>query len=107
MALSLHAEYLLGFLAGARAMASHDAALLGLAGGPDTNQARALLRALALGVADARRGRALREAPEVRMHVLTLLSREPSTVAKLKAAEAPDEPAHGIEDLVREALEIA
>jgi len=120
MALSLHAEYLLGYLAGARAMAPRDAALLGLAGSPDGNQARALLKALALGVADARRGRVLREAPEVRMHVLTLLSRETpgGSLAKLRSGAdsvrpgAPDaalsheDPTEPIEDFVREALDI-
>ncbi len=120
MALSLHAEYLLGYLAGARAMSPRDAAHLGLVGGPDANQARALLKALALGVADARRGRALREAPEVRMHVLTLLSRESpgGSLGKVRSGAdsvrpsapdmtlSPDDPTEPIEDFVREALDI-
>ena len=78
MPLSLHSEYLLGYLAGARSMDPRAAASLTQAMCEDATQARALLRALALGMSDGRRNRALREGHEVRLHVLALLTRETS-----------------------------
>lgn len=122
MALSLHAEYLLGYLAGARSMPIAEAQFLGRAGAPDAAQSRALLKALALGVADARRGRPPREASEVRMHVLTLVTRENpgSGLARVKSgaesvrppvpSAAPlthDSTTASLSDLIRQASTVA
>lgn len=82
MSLSLHAEYLLGYLSGARAIPVREVVPLALAGSDDSPQNRALLKALALGMSDGRRDRSLREAHEVRIHVLAMLTRE-STPSRL------------------------
>ncbi|MFO0627892.1 MAG: hypothetical protein U0325_20105 [Polyangiales bacterium] len=90
MSLSLHAEYLLGYLAGARAMSVREVVPLALAGSEESPQNRALLKALALGLSDGRRDRSLREAHEVRIHVLAMLTREsgPSRLGRA-VSEAP------------------
>lgn len=90
MSLSLHAEYLLGYLAGARAMQVREVVPLALAGSEESPQNRALLKALALGMSDGRRDRSLREAHEVRIHVLAMLTREsgPSRLGRA-TSEAP------------------
>ncbi len=90
MSLSLHAEYLLGYLAGARAMHVREVVPLALAGSEESPQNRALLKALALGMSDGRRDRSLREAHEVRIHVLAMLTREsgPSRLGR-STSEAP------------------
>lgn len=117
MSLSLHAEYLLGYLAGARSVHVRDVIPLALVGSPDPAQQRALLKAVALGMSDGRKGRSLREAHEVRMHVLTLLTREsaPSRLGRFQsdaAAAIEPEVAHAaeanenFEDLLRQAAEI-
>lgn len=90
MSLSLHAEYLLGYLAGARSMHVREVVPLALAGSEESPQNRALLKALALGMSDGRRDRSLREAHEVRIHVLAMLTREsgPSRLGRA-TSEAP------------------
>ncbi|MBI5511395.1 MAG: hypothetical protein HY903_21765 [Deltaproteobacteria bacterium] len=93
MALSLHSEYLLGFLAGAKSLQVPDVVPFALAGAQDSPQTKALLKALALGMADGRRGRALREAHEVRMHVLALMTRDGKAAGRrsgLHASEPPE-----------------
>lgn len=91
MSLSLHAEYLLGYLAGARAMPVREVVPLALAGTEESPQNRALLKALALGLSDGRRDRALREAHEVRIHVLAMLTREaqPGKMSRFGAESTP------------------
>lgn len=116
MPLSLHSKYLFGYLAGARAMDPRAAASLTQTNGDDATQAKALLRALALGMSDGRRGRALREAHEVRLHVLALLTRESSpgpmgrsrrsTMHPTSESDAPSDPAIAIEDFIRQAGEL-
>ncbi len=116
MPLSLHSEYLMGYLAGARSMDPRAAASLAQAGCEDTTQSKALLRALALGMSDGRRGRALREGHEVRLHVLAQLTRESSpgpmgrsrrsTVIPAVDSDAPSDPSIAIEDFIRQAAEL-
>lgn len=115
MPMSLHAEYLLGYLAGARSVGVHDTVPLALANSTDVPQSRALLKALALGMSDGRRARTLREAHEVRLHVLTLLTRETSpsrlgrahdSLSPHSASDAPSDPSIAIEDFIRQASEI-
>ena len=116
MPLSLHSEYLLGYLAGARSMDPRAAASLTQASCDDATQTKALLRALALGMSDGRRGRALREGHEVRLHVLALLTRENSpgpmgrsrrsTMAPMSDSDAPSDPAIAIDDFIRQAAEL-
>lgn len=91
MSLSLHAEYLLGYLSGARCMPVSEVVPLALAGTEESPQNRALLKALALGMSDGRRDRSLREAHEVRIHVLAMLTREsgPSRLGVGASSEAP------------------
>ena len=93
MALSLHAEYLLGYLAGAKNMAIRDVVPLALVGATESPQTRALLKALSLGIADGRRSRSLREPHEVRMHVLALLTREAAPTRLNRMAGASEPPA--------------
>jgi hypothetical protein len=114
--LSLHSEYLLGYLAGARSMDPRAAASLTQSICEDPTQAKALLRALALGMSDGRRGRALREGHEVRLHVLALLTRESSpgpmgrsrrsTMAPMSESDAPSDPSIAIDDFIRDAAEL-
>jgi hypothetical protein len=113
--LSLHSEYLLGYLAGARLMDPRAAASLTQASCDDATQSKALLRALALGMSDGRRGRALREGHEVRLHVLALLTRESipgpmgrsrRSMAPTGDSDAPSDPAIAIEDFIRQAAEL-
>lgn len=117
MPLSLHAEYLLGYLSGARGVNVRDVVPLALANSTDVPQSRALLKALALGMSDGRRGRTMREAHEVRLHVLTLLTREtsPSRLGRAHdsmgpqsgmTSDAPSDPSIAIEDFIRQAGEI-
>lgn len=89
MSLSLHAEYLLGYLSGARSMPVSEVVPLALAGTEESPQNRALLKALALGMSDGRRDRSLREAHEVRIHVLAMLTRESGPSRLGAASEAP------------------
>lgn len=91
MSLSLHAEYLLGYLAGARSMPVREVVPLALAGTEESPQNRALLKALALGLSDGRRGRTLREAHEVRIHVLAMLTREaqPGKMGRMGVESSP------------------
>ncbi len=78
MALSLHAEYLLGYLAGARGLAPRDVVpFTRIDPGDASAQTRALVKSLALGVSDGRKGHTIRDASEVRVRVLAMLSREP------------------------------
>lgn len=92
MSLSLHAEYLLGYLAGARSMPVSEVVPVALAGTEESPQNRALLKALALGLSDGRRDRSLREAHEVRIHVLAMLTREagPSRLGVASSSEHPN-----------------
>ena len=116
MPLSLHSEYLLGYLSGARSVDPRAAASLTQASCDDATQSKALLRALALGMSDGRRGRALREGHEVRLHVLALLTRESSpgpmgrsrrsTLAPHGESDAPSEPGIAIDDFIRQAAEL-
>lgn len=121
MSLSLHAEYLLGYLAGARAMAVREVVPLALAGTEESPQNRALLKALALGMSDGRRGRALREAHEVRIHVLAMLTREaqpgklgrmgaesapPASASTPPGADGPSDPGIQIEQFIEQASQI-
>ncbi|MBK6528586.1 MAG: hypothetical protein IPN17_35730 [Deltaproteobacteria bacterium] len=116
MPLSLHSEYLLGYLAGARSMDPRAAASITQAMCEDATQARALLRALALGMSDGRRNRALREGHEVRLHVLALLTRETSpgpmgrsrrsTMHPVADSDAPSDPSIAIDDFIRQAAEL-
>ena len=117
VALSLHAEYLLGYLAGAKNLAVREVVPLALAGAGESPQTRALLKALALGMSDGRRGRTLREPHEVRIHVLALLTREngPRLSRRSMASEAPpplddgppeSDPSSQIEDFILEAAEL-
>jgi hypothetical protein len=91
MALSLHAEYLLGYLAGAKRIAIREVVPLALVGAADSTQSKALLKALSLGMADGRRDRSLREPHEVRMHVLALLTREsgPTRLSRVSGTSEP------------------
>lgn len=121
MPLSLHSEYLLGYLAGARSVDPRAAASLTQASCDDATQSRALLRALALGMSDGRRGRALREGHEVRLHVLALLTREtsPGPMGRSRRSstgppgsesealgEAMSDPSVAIDDFIRQAAEL-
>jgi hypothetical protein len=77
MRLSLHAEYLLGYLAGARELQSEDVVPFAMISPGDTSQqARALVKSLALGVSDGRGGRSVRDASDVRVRVLAMIARE-------------------------------
>lgn len=118
MSLSLHAEYLLGYLAGARSMSVREVVPLALAGTDESPQNRALLKALALGMSDGRRERSLREAHEVRIHVLAMLTREsgparfarsgselPPATASTPPGDASD-PGIQIEAFIEEASQI-
>ena len=91
MALSLHAEYLLGYLSGAKSLPVRDVVPLALAGAGESHQTRALLKALALGMSDGRRSRTIREPHEVRIHVLALLTRE-NAPAMARSAESMPPP---------------
>ncbi len=103
MALSLHAEYLLGYLSGAKSLPVRDVVPLALAGAAESPQTRALLKALALGMSDGRRGRTLREPHEVRIHVLALLTRENApTMSRLSAPSEPP-PSEGPGDTTSDA----
>lgn len=74
MALSLHAEYLLGYLAGAKNLSPRDVVPFARLDPADKSaQGRALVKALALGVTDGRKGVPVRDASEVRIRVLALL----------------------------------
>jgi hypothetical protein len=76
VALSLHSEYLLGYLAGAKNLPLREVIPFALIGTDGSPQNRALLKALALGMSDGRRNHALRQAHDVRIHVLALLARD-------------------------------
>lgn len=77
MALSLHAEYLLGYLAGAKNLAPRDVApFAGLDPADRSPQGVALVKALALGVTDGRRSLPVRDASAVRVRVLAMLSQK-------------------------------
>lgn len=77
MALSLHAEYLLGYLAGAKGLAPRDVVpFTRIDPTDDSTQTRALVKSLALGVSDGRRGGPVRDATDVRARVLTMISGE-------------------------------
>jgi hypothetical protein len=77
MALSLHAEYLLGYLAGAKGLAPRDVVPFTRIDPSDASaQTRALVKSLALGVSDARRNNPLRDATDVRARVLAMMSTE-------------------------------
>jgi hypothetical protein len=90
MALSLHAEYLLGYLAGAKNLAARDVVPFArLDSSARTPQSSALVNALALGVSDGRRGRAVRDASEVRMRVLTMMN--PRAVTGSHAVVSPSD----------------
>jgi hypothetical protein len=90
MALSLHAEYLLGYLAGAKHLAARDVVPFArFEPGARTQQASALVNALALGVSDGRRGRAVRDASEVRMRVMAMMN--PRAVTGSYAAATPSD----------------
>ncbi len=118
MALSLHAEYLLGYLAGAKSLPVRDVVPLALAGAGESHQSRALLKALALGMSDGRRSRSLREPHEVRIHVLALLTREnaPTMARQLAPSEPPpaldhpsdaaSDPGIQIEEFIQQAAEL-
>ena len=88
MALSLHAEYLLGYLAGAKGLAPRDVVPFTRIDPADTTaQTRALVKSLALGVSDGRRGSPIRDATDVRARVLAMLSNESSS--KTATASTP------------------
>ncbi len=88
MALSLHAEYLLGYLAGAKGLAPRDVVPFTRIDPADTSaQTRALVKSLALGVSDGRRGGPVRDATDVRACVLALLGSESG--AKSPTASTP------------------
>ncbi len=109
MTLSLYHEYLLGYLAAARAMPLRTATQFALAGSPEGPQAKALLAALALGIADARRQRTIREAHEIRIHVMSLLSRSgqgSKAGAMFTIGGAAEGAIELVESLAHEALEI-
>lgn len=91
MALSLHSEYLLGYLAGAKNLPLREVIPFALIGTDGSPQNRALLKALALGLSDGRRSRSLREAHEVRIHVLAMLTREaqPGKMSRFGAESTP------------------
>jgi hypothetical protein len=75
MALSLHAEYLLGYLAGAKNLPARDVVPFArLDSAARTPQTSALVNALALGVADGRRGRPIRDPSEVRLRVMAIMN---------------------------------
>ncbi len=77
MALRLHAEYLLGYLAGAKGLAPRDVVpFTRIDPSDDSTQTRALVKSLALGVSDARRGNPVRDATDVRARVLAMISNE-------------------------------
>lgn len=75
MALSLHAEYLLGYLAGAKNLPARDVVPFArLDPGARTPQTSALIHALALGVSDGRRGQPVRDPGEVRLRVMAFMN---------------------------------
>jgi hypothetical protein len=93
MALSLHAEYLLGYLAGAKNLPSRDVIPFArFEPGTRTPQASALVNALALGISDGRRSHAVRDASEVRMRVMAIINPRPAAVASPAAAATEGEP---------------
>ncbi len=74
MALTLHAEYLLGYLAGAKNLAPRDVApFANLDAHDPSTQARALMKSLALGLSDGRKGAPVRDATELRACVLAMI----------------------------------
>jgi hypothetical protein len=120
MALSLHAEYLLGYLAGAKGLAPRDVVPFTRIDPADTSaQTRALVKSLALGVSDARRNAPLRDATDVRARVLAMMSAEtgaksatgsaPPEVEVSAALDAPrqSDPELRIEQLIERAVETA
>ncbi len=116
MALNLHSQYLMGYLSGARGVDPRAAASLAQAGCDDPAQSKALLRALALGMSDGQRGRAMREGHEVRLHVLALMTRENSggamgrsrrsTLLPIADADISSDLSQVIEDFIRQAAEL-
>lgn len=86
MALTLHAEYLLGYLAGAKNLAPRDVApFANLDANDPSTQARALMKSLALGLSDGRKGSPVRDATELRACVLAMIG--PQTGPRRAAAE--------------------
>lgn len=90
MALSLHAEYLLGYLAGAKALSPRDVVPFARIVNDGTQQSRALVKALALGVTDGRRNHPVRNASDLRMRVLALLAAEAGGAKASPVEGAPD-----------------
>lgn len=120
MALSLHAEYLLGYLAGAKSLAPRDVVPFTRIDPSDTStQTRALVKSLALGVSDARRGNPVRDATDVRARVLAMISAEaggraatastPPGADVTAAIESPrhSDPEFHIEQILERAAETA
>jgi len=109
VALSLHSEYLLGYLAGAKNLPLREVIPFALIGTDGSPQNRALLKALALGMSDGRRSRALRQAHDVRIHVLALLARDSTPPRAPGSRTSEPQPIHitnggsGPHDLASEA----
>lgn len=122
MALSLHAEYLLGYLAGAKGLAPRDVVPFARIDAADVStQTRALVKSLAMGVTDGRSGHAVRDATDLRARVLALLGREngnrptlappPLTdgeaAASAASAQAASAVALHLEEMIERAIETA
>jgi hypothetical protein len=102
MALSLHAEYLLGYLAGAHGLTAPHVVPYAVQESEESPQARALLKALALGMYDGARDRPLRQPHEVRIHVLSMLTREAVPRQRGPSDDDPRPSQVGLERVVME-----
>lgn len=120
MALSLHAEYLLGYLAGAKGLAPRDVVPFARIDPADVStQTRALVKSLAMGVTDGRGGHPVRDATDLRARVLALLGRENSrstiappplegeAAAVTASAEATAAVSLHLEEMIEQAIETA
>ena len=121
MALSLHAEYLLGYLAGAKGLAPRDVVPFARIDPADVStQTRALVKSLAMGVTDGRSGHAVRDATDLRARVLALLGRENGSrptlappplegeaTAAAASAQATAAVALHLEEMIEQAIETA
>ncbi len=120
MALSLHAEYLLGYLVGAKGLAPRDVVPFARIDPADlSTQTRALVKSLAMGVTDGRSGHPVRDATDLRARVLALLGRENSrptiappavegeAAAAAVSAQATAAVALHLEEMIEQAIETA